>query len=52
MFEIIKSMRPQQWAKNLLVLAALVFSKHLFDTTFLLLSLQAFGLFCLLSGSI
>lgn len=45
-------MRPKQWIKNLLVLAALVFSKNLLDGAALLRSLAAFGIFCLLSGAV
>ena len=45
-------MRPQQWIKNLFVLAALVFSGHLFDPAYALRSGAAFGLFCLLSGAV
>lgn len=52
MFDIIRTMRPQQWGKNLLVLAALVFSKHLFDGTYLLQGVLAVVLFCFLSGAI
>ncbi len=50
--DIIRSMRPRQWAKNVLVLAALIFSKNLLDTTNLLRSLAAFAAFCLLSGAV
>jgi 4-hydroxybenzoate polyprenyltransferase len=45
-------MRPKQWIKNLLVLAALVFSKHLLDGPAVLRSLAALGIFCLLSGAV
>jgi len=44
------SLRPHQWTKNLLVLAPLGLSKHLFEPVPLLRALSAFGLFCLLSG--
>ncbi len=43
-------MRPSQWAKNLFVLPALVFSGRLLDARSLFKSLAAFGLFCILSG--
>ncbi|MFO7639028.1 MAG: decaprenyl-phosphate phosphoribosyltransferase [bacterium] len=49
---LVRSMRPKQWIKNLLVLAALVFSKNLLDGAALLRSLAAFGIFCLLSGAV
>ncbi len=47
---LVTSLRPHQWTKNLLVLAPLGLSKHLFDTEPLLRSLSAFSLFCVLSG--
>jgi 4-hydroxybenzoate polyprenyltransferase len=46
------SLRPQQWTKNLLVFAALAFSKHLFDPEPLVRALVAFVLFCGLSGTV
>ncbi len=52
MFQLLLAMRPHQWTKNLFVLAALVFSKHLFDPTYAVDSGIAFGLFCLLSGAV
>ncbi len=45
-------MRPYQWVKNLFVLPALVFSRHLLEARYLFKSLAAFGLFCILSGSV
>jgi 4-hydroxybenzoate polyprenyltransferase len=47
---LVTSLRPHQWTKNLLVLAPLGLSKHLFDSGPLLRSLGAFGVFCILSG--
>lgn len=49
---ILKSLRIYQWAKNLLLFAPLVFSEHLFHISYLLRSILAFFLFCLLSGSV
>lgn len=46
------SLRPHQWTKNLLVFAALAFSKHLFEADALLRSLVAFVVFCGLSGAV
>jgi len=43
--------RPTQWVKNLLVFAALVFSGHLFDPSFLLRSFVAFVAFCLAASA-
>ncbi len=47
-----KSARPYQWPKNLLVFAALIFSRHLFDTQLLLKNFWGFLLFCLASSSL
>ncbi len=46
------SLRPHQWTKNLLVFAALAFSKHLFEAEPLLRTLVAFAVFCGLSGAV
>ena len=46
------SLRPHQWTKNLLVFAALGFSKHLFDPAPLARATFAFALFCGLSGAV
>lgn len=46
------SLRPHQWTKNLVVFAALAFSKHLFDPAPLLRTSLAFLLFCGLSGTV
>jgi 4-hydroxybenzoate polyprenyltransferase len=45
-------LRPKQWTKNLLLFAGLVFSQNLFNTPLLLKTVLAFGVFCLLSGSV
>ena len=44
------SLRPAQWTKNLLVFAALVFAEKLFDLRAVALSGAAFVIFCALSG--
>jgi 4-hydroxybenzoate polyprenyltransferase len=46
------SLRPEQWTKNLVVFAGLLFGKELFDPTGrpLSLALAAFAIFCALSG--
>jgi len=44
------SLRPSQWAKNLLVFAGLLFGLRLFDVTAVAHAAAAFGIFCLLSG--
>lgn len=48
------SLRPEQWTKNLVVFAALLFGLELFDPTGkpLVLSCVAFLVFCLLSGAV
>lgn len=50
--QILKLLRPQQWVKNLFLFAALVFSKHLFDTTYAVRELVAFASFCLVSSAV
>ena len=48
---ILRSLRVQQWVKNLFVLAPLLFSKRIFEgPRDLALALAAFGLFCIASG--
>jgi 4-hydroxybenzoate polyprenyltransferase len=48
----IKAMRPLQWSKNFVVLAPLIFSRNLFHPEMVARSLEAFGIFCMLSASI
>jgi 4-hydroxybenzoate polyprenyltransferase len=50
--DIITSMRPGQWVKNIVIFAALVFSLNVSDRESLLRSLAAFALFCLLSSAV
>jgi len=49
---LIRSLRPRQWSKNLILFAGLIFSRSLIDTRLALISLAAFLLFCLSSGAI
>lgn len=49
---IFLSMRPRQWTKNLILFAPLIFSQHLLNTDYLLKSLTAFAIFCIISGCI
>lgn len=49
---ILISLRPKQWSKNLIIFAGIVFSHNLFNYPMLVKVLVAFGLFCLLSGSV
>src|SRR5262249_16088605 len=44
-------LRPDQWVKNLLVFAALIFSRHLFITDSLVRALLAFASFCLVASA-
>ncbi len=56
---LLRSLRPKQWTKNLLVFLALIFSMNLYWEPFDLAAVghllartaAAFGLFCLVSGS-
>ncbi len=50
--DLIISLRPQQWAKNLVVFAALIFAKDLTHWPALETSILAFLIFCLLSSSV
>ena len=47
---LLLSLRPSQWAKNLLVFAGLLFGRRLFDVTAAGRAAAAFGIFCVLSG--
>ncbi len=50
--EILKSMRPYQWTKNLFVFAPLIFSQNILNAPYLFKTVLAFALFCLLSGAV
>lgn len=47
---LLTSVRPEQWTKNLIVFAALIFGQRLFDPAAVGRSLAAFLIFCALSG--
>jgi len=49
---LLLSMRPKQWIKNLLIFAGIIFSQKLFVQGYILKTLFAFAVFCLLSGSV
>lgn len=49
---LIVSLRPDQWTKNLIVFAALIFAVKLLDPAALALASAAFLIFCVLSGSV
>jgi 4-hydroxybenzoate polyprenyltransferase len=48
---LLVSLRPEQWTKNLLIFAGLVFGGRLLDPVALGLALWTFVLFCALSGA-
>ncbi|MGG1442894.1 decaprenyl-phosphate phosphoribosyltransferase [Brevibacillus laterosporus] len=52
LFLLLLQLRPQQWTKNLLVFAALLFSLHKVSIHLLGKSLIAFFLFCMVSGCV
>jgi decaprenyl-phosphate phosphoribosyltransferase len=49
---LVRSMRPQQWVKNLFVLAPLVFAHRADDPALLGRALGAFALFCAAASAI
>ena len=49
---LIKSLRPEQWTKNLIVFAGALFGAHLFDVAALLRAAATFAIFCALSGAV
>ncbi len=49
---LVRSMRPKQWTKNAVVLAALVFDLKLFDANAVLRALLGVLVLCLLSSSV
>jgi 4-hydroxybenzoate polyprenyltransferase len=46
------SLRPGQWAKNLLVFAGILFGRRLLEPAAMAESLAAFAIFCALSGAV
>ncbi len=49
---LIKSMRPNQWMKNLILFAGVIFAQQLSSPDLVLKTVAAFALFCLLSSVI
>lgn len=49
---IVRAMRPLQWTKNLLVFAALIFTRNVFNLEPLLQSIGAFISFCAISSAV
>ena len=52
LLQLLKTMRPKQWTKNLVVFAAILFTKNLFNMPILLRVTFGFVIFCLLASSI
>jgi len=52
LYWLFKTMRPKQWTKNLEIFAGIIFSKNLLVPELLGRAVAAFGLFCLISGSV
>ena len=50
--DIIYSMRPKQWTKNLIIFAPLVFDRQLTNVSAFLHILIGFVLYCLISGAV
>ncbi|MGE5531501.1 MAG: decaprenyl-phosphate phosphoribosyltransferase [Bacteroidota bacterium] len=51
LMDLIKSLRPRQWTKNLVVFAGLLFAQKATDPHAVLEAVEAFLVFCLLSGA-
>jgi 4-hydroxybenzoate polyprenyltransferase len=49
---LLRTMRPHQWVKNLVVLAPLVFALELFDLEVALRAIAGFVIFCVLAGAV
>ena len=49
---LVVSLRPEQWTKNLVVFAGLLFGGRLTDPNAVLLAIAAFVIFCALSGAV
>ena len=49
---ILRSLRPEQWTKNLFVFAGLLFGNQLTNANAVLLSVATFAIFCGLSGAV
>ena len=47
---LVRSLRPRQWTKNLIVFAGVIFGPKLDDPTAVTSAIVAFFVFCLLSG--
>ena len=52
LINLLKTMRPKQWPKNVFIFTALVFVEELFTPAPLLKTIAAFFLFCLMSSAV
>jgi 4-hydroxybenzoate polyprenyltransferase len=52
MTDLIRSMRPNQWVKNTVIFAGIIFARHFERTDDLLRVLAAFGIFCALASAV
>jgi 4-hydroxybenzoate polyprenyltransferase len=50
--ELLKTMRPKQWVKNVFMFGPLVFDGKLFQPASLLVTVLGFGLLCLISSTV
>ena len=49
-YSLVRSLRPEQWTKNLIVFGGVLFGQRLLDVPSLLKASAAFAVFCALSG--
>src|SRR4026209_594053 len=49
-WNVIRSLRPEQWTKNLIIFGGLLFGQRLFDLHSVLYTTAALAVFCALSG--
>lgn len=49
---LIKTMRPKQWTKNIVIFAPLIFDVKLFDLHYLAQTIAGFVLLCLIAGAV
>src|SRR6476646_745038 len=50
LWHVIRSLRPEQWTKNLIIFGGLLFGQRLFDLHSVLYATAAFAVFCALAG--
>jgi 4-hydroxybenzoate polyprenyltransferase len=49
-WSLVRSLRPEQWTKNLIIFGGLLFGQRLFDLHSIVYASAAFAVFCALSG--